>query len=110
MVVPTAQDVLEREQALDPSVWEALAPRERESKAAHAAFLDYVRMRPRRSIRYLYAGYVKRPPTGSRSPNRLNTLFAWSTRHGWQDLGKLVVVGNEWIEPSRWPVQQRFDF
>jgi hypothetical protein len=27
-----------------------------------------------------------------------------------QERGKLVVVGSEWIEPSGWPVQQRFDF
>jgi hypothetical protein len=27
-----------------------------------------------------------------------------------QDRGKLVVVGSEWIEPSAWPVQKRFDF
>jgi hypothetical protein len=27
-----------------------------------------------------------------------------------QEQGKLVVVGSEWIEPARWPVQPRFDF
>jgi hypothetical protein len=27
-----------------------------------------------------------------------------------QERGKLVVVGSEWIEPSGWPVQRRFDF
>jgi hypothetical protein len=27
-----------------------------------------------------------------------------------QERGKLVVVGSEWIEPARWPVQQRLDF
>jgi hypothetical protein len=59
--LPTAQDVLEREQTLDPSAWEALAQRARESKAAHAAFLDYVRMGPRRSIRQLHARFVQQP-------------------------------------------------
>jgi hypothetical protein len=27
-----------------------------------------------------------------------------------RERGKLVVVGSEWIEPSAWPAQQRFDF
>jgi hypothetical protein len=87
--VPTAQAVLEREQALDPSAWEALAPRARESKAAHAAFLDYVRMGPRRSIRQLHAQYVKQtsstPQADSVPTSSLKTLFTWSARHGWQD-------------------------
>jgi hypothetical protein len=87
--LPTAQDVLEREQAFDPSAWEALAPRERESKAAYTAFLDYVRMGPRRSMRQLHARYVQQPsssPLAESAPTtKVNTLFTWSTRHGWQD-------------------------
>jgi hypothetical protein len=89
VAVPTAQAVLEREQALDPSAWEALAPRARESKVAYAAFLDYVRMGPRRSIRQLHARYVQQlssnPLAESPPTTKLNTLFTWSTRHGWQD-------------------------
>jgi hypothetical protein len=27
-----------------------------------------------------------------------------------QERGKLVVVGSEWIEPAKSPVQHRFDF
>jgi hypothetical protein len=59
--VPTAQAVLEREQALDPTAWEALAPRDGETAKAHAAFLDYVLMGPGRSLKKLcekYRGWV----------------------------------------------------
>jgi hypothetical protein len=86
--VPTAQAVLEREQALDPSAWEALAQRAGETAKAHAAFLDYVLMGPGRSLKKLcekYRGWieggsrVEKPPT-----RRLATLETWSTKYDWQ--------------------------
>jgi hypothetical protein len=83
--VPTAQEVLDREQALDSSAWEALAQRERESKAAHAAFLDYVRMGPRRSIRQLHTRYVQQTPgkalADSPPTTGTNLLLTLSTHH-----------------------------
>jgi hypothetical protein len=89
VAVPTAQDVLEREQALDPSAWEALAQRDGETAKAHAAFLDYVLMGPGRSLRKLYAKYrgrteigpgAEKPPT-----RRLATLSEWSVKYDWQE-------------------------
>jgi hypothetical protein len=87
--VPTAQAVLEREQALDPSAWEALAQRDGETAKAHAAFVDYVLMGPGRSLRKLYARYRDRteigPGTEKPPTRRLATLSEWSAKHQWQD-------------------------
>jgi hypothetical protein len=88
VAVPTAQDVLEREQALDPSAWETLAQRDGETAKAHAAFLDYVLMGPGRSLRKLYAKYRQRIASGSPAEKpptrRVKTLFEWSVKHDWQ--------------------------
>jgi len=52
----TVQALLD--QPLDPAAWETLARRDGETAKAHAAFLEYVRMGPGRSLRKLHARYV----------------------------------------------------
>lgn len=68
--------------------WLALARRTGESSKAHAAFLDYVRMGPGRSLQKLHAVYcgqsggkagAEQPPT-----KRLATLEKWSSDNAWQ--------------------------
>jgi len=84
----TVQALLD--QPLDPAAWETLARRDGETAKAHAAFLEYVRMGPGRSLRKLHARYVdwrrtgdglatEKPPT-----TRLRTLMEWSSRFEWQ--------------------------
>lgn len=52
-------------------------------KAAQA-FDDFVALGPTRSLRKLYERY--RQQTVSKPPSsRLETLFEWSTKYGWQD-------------------------
>jgi hypothetical protein len=86
VAVPTAQAVLEREQALDPSAWEALAQRDGETSRAHAAFLDYVLMGPGRSLKKLCDRYQTESGSSPKPPTkRLATLKGWSARHQWQD-------------------------
>lgn len=82
----TVQALLDAQQLIDET-WETLAKRRGESARAHAAFLDYVRMGPGRSLSKLAAHYrqkngepaVEKPPTTT-----LRTLETWSSKFAWQ--------------------------
>ena len=76
------------DETLDPSVWDSLARQAGESPKAHAAFLDYVRMGPGRSLRKLHERYCRQsdvePPSDLAPTKRLRTLQEWSVRFAWQ--------------------------
>jgi hypothetical protein len=111
VAVPTAQDVLEREQTLDPSAWEALAPRDGETPKAHIAFVDYVLMGPGRSIRKLHAKYCERIVSGSNAEKpptkRLPTLFEWSVKHDWQARLAAFSEERDRREQEAWEARRR---
>lgn len=56
--------------------------RDDESKAAHAALMDYLRMGTKRSLRSLVKRYESQ--TSSKPPTtKLNSLTTWSNKHEW---------------------------
>ncbi len=90
---PTVQALLDAQRIVDEA-WASLAKRPGESVKAHAAFLDYVRMGPRRSLRQLQAQYVKQAASVEQADSgarmelpptvKINSLFTWSVRYEWQ--------------------------
>ncbi len=65
-----------------------------ETKKAHAAFLDYCRMGPGRSLAKLHREYTEVTPETERPPTRhLRTLKEWSRTRGWQER---VAVWDGW--------------
>lgn len=83
---PTTQAILAAD-ASDLEQWPSLARRQGESAKQYAAFLDYVRMGPGRSLRKLSDQYRRQidgdstvqPPTKT-----LRTLEKWSSANEWQ--------------------------
>lgn len=60
--------------------WEEFLPEE--SKAAHSAMLDYLRMGTKRSLRSLHKRYTAQ--TSSKPPTtKLNSLTTWSNKFDW---------------------------
>jgi hypothetical protein len=103
-------DVPEHE-LVDPSAWETLARRPGETLRAHAAFLDYVRMGPGRSLRKLFELYRDRSgiEAGSEKPptKRLNTLREWSVSYAWQKRLEAWTVERGQRDQALWEQRRR---
>ena len=96
----------------NPATWEALAKRDGETLRAHAAFLDYVRMGPGRSLAKLGAQYLAQFKIGSGSEKpptkQLATLRDWSARHEWQKRLKDWTAERTRLDEERW-AQRRLE-
>jgi len=113
--VERVHDVLERLEGAashpDPAAWESLARRPDEPPKSHAAFLDYVRLGPGRSLRTLHAVYCDRSETGAgpeKPPTkRLATLKDWSARFAWQARLKTYHQERQQHEQAVWETRRQ---
>jgi len=99
------------DETLDPSAWDSLARQAGETPKAHAAFLDYVRMGPGRSLRKLHERYCQQsdnePATESPPTQRLRTLADWSVRFAWQKRLAAYKDERDRHDQERWEARRR---
>jgi len=99
------------DETLDPSAWDSLARQAGETPKAHAAFLDYVRMGPGRSLRKLHERYCQQsgnePATESPPTQRLRTLADWSVRFDWQKRLAAYKDERDRHDQERWEARRR---
>jgi len=91
---------------LDPTLWDTLAQRADESAKAYQAFLGYVRLGSKRSLRKLHEAYCRQTDgkTAAESPptTQLRTLERWSTQFQWQARIQAYHQERERQEQERW--------
>ncbi len=99
------------EAAWDPGLWETLERQAAETDRSYAAFLDYCRMGPGRSLRQLYAVYRRQVGTTSSSEKppstRLRTLQTWSAQFHWQDRLAAYQTERARHDQALWEERQR---
>lgn len=83
-----------------------------ESKKAHAAFLDYARMGPARSLRKLHEAYREHVSNGSQTKRQVptdsfSTLATWSVRNNWQERVKAFDEEQSRIDAQLWEERRR---
>lgn len=94
-----------------PQLFESLDARPDESAKAYAAFLDYIRLGPTRSLRKLLEQYrvqsEVKPGTENPPTRRLATLSDWSVKYEWQARLRAYFEERRQRDQAEWEERQR---